>query len=120
MLFKGTKNRNYKQIALEIENIGGKMNAYTSRERTAYYVQTIKENIDTSFEILSDMVLNPSFPVKEIEKEKGVVIQEIMKYDDMPDELIYDLFYEKVYKNQPIGYNILGSKKMLMDLHKKH
>lgn len=111
MLFKGTENRDYKQIALEIENIGGKMNAYTSRERTAYYVQTIKENIDKSFEILSDMVLNPSFPVKEIEKEKGVVIQEIMKYDDMPDELIYDLFYEKVYKDQPIGYNILGSKK---------
>ena len=108
MLFKGTKNRSSKELAREIDNLGGILNAFTSKECTCFYVKLLDEHIDIGIDVLSDMILNSCFDKKDIEKEKSVILEELKMYEDSPDDLSYDLLLENIYKDHSLGMNILG------------
>ncbi len=119
MAFKGTKNRNAKQIVVEIENVGGYMNAYTSREETAYYVKVLPENLNLAVDILSDIINNSILPEEEIERERGVIIQEIGQSIDSPDDKVFDAFNNACYPNHTLGKPILGSVDTVSKFNKK-
>lgn len=108
MAFKGTENRTAKEIAEQFDNIGGKINAFTSKERTVYHAKVLQENIEEAFEIMADILQNSIFDKEELEKERGVILQEISMTNDTPDDIIFDYFSETAYKNQPYGRSILG------------
>lgn len=109
MLFKGTKKRKAYHILSRLEDVGGELNAYTTKEETAVHASFLKDDYDRAVELISDITFNPVFPKKEIEKEKDVIIEEINSYLDTPSELIFDDFEDLVFKGQPIGRNILGT-----------
>jgi predicted Zn-dependent peptidase len=109
MLFKGTKARSALQIAKEIENVGGYMNAYTSNEITAYYARVMQEDVRLGLDITADLLLNSTFPVEELEKERGVIIQEIGMSLDDPQSLVGNNVQLTAYGDHPLGWNILGS-----------
>jgi predicted Zn-dependent peptidase len=109
MLFKGTKKRKAYHILSRLEDVGGELNAYTTKEETAIHASFLKDDYERAIELISDITFNATFPVKEIEKEKDVVIEEINSYLDSPSELIFDDFEELIFLNQPIGRNILGT-----------
>ncbi len=109
MLFKGTKNRSANQIAEDTDNIGGQMNAFTSKDCTCFYIKVLDENLDAAVDILSDMFFNSTFAVEEIEKEISVVIEEIKMYEDSPEDVVHDKLSETVFKNSPLAYPILGT-----------
>jgi len=108
MAFKGTKTRSALQIAEAIEDVGGYINAYTSREVTAYYARVLKADTALALDVISDILLNPVFDPKEIEIERHVILQEIGQALDTPDDVIFDWLQEKAYPNQPLGRTILG------------
>ncbi|WP_126976858.1 M16 family metallopeptidase [Frigidibacter oleivorans] len=108
MAFKGTKRRSALQIAEEIEDVGGYINAYTSREMTAYYARVLEADVPLALDVISDIVLNPAFDPKEIEVERHVILQEIGQALDTPDDIIFDWLQEAAYPDQPIGRTILG------------
>ena len=110
MAFKGTKTRNAFDISKEIEDVGGDINAYTSKENTAYYVKLLPSNHELGIEILSDIFLNSTFPKEEIERERGVIISEIGQSYDAPDDRVFENFTKTAFKNQPMGRPILGTK----------
>jgi len=109
MLFKGTKKRKAYHILSRLEDVGGELNAYTTKEETAIHASFLKEDYERAIELISDIAFNSVFPEKEIEKEKDVVIEEINSYLDNPSELIFDDFEELIFSDQPIGRNILGT-----------
>lgn len=109
MAFKGTARRNALQIAEAIEDVGGYINAYTSREVTAYYACVLKADVALALDVISDIVLNPVFDPTEIEVERGVILQEIGQAHDTPDDVIFDWLQEESYRDQPLGRTILGS-----------
>jgi predicted Zn-dependent peptidase len=109
MVFKGTKTRDTLTIAKEVENVGGYMNAYTSNEITAYYARVMEENVALGVDICSDLLLNPIFPQEELEKERGVVIQEIGMYLDDPSALVSMNAQVTAFGDHPLGWSILGS-----------
>lgn len=119
MLFKGTKNRTSKQIANEIDNLGGQINAFTSKECTCYYVKLLDSHIDTGINILSDMILNPLFDKADIDKERLVILEELKMYEDSPEDLAYDLLIENVYAGDGLGMNIVGTTKSLDDINQE-
>lgn len=108
MLFKGTKTRNAGEIAEKIENVGGSMNAYTSRDMTAYHVHVLKDHTQLALEILSDIIQNSTLPEDEIERERTVILQEIGMSMDTPDDYIFDNYQETAYPDQSLGAPILG------------
>jgi predicted Zn-dependent peptidase len=110
MLFKGTRKRKAFHILSRLEDVGGELNAYTTKEETAVHASFLKDDYERAIELISDVTFNSSFPEKEIEKEKDVVIEEINSYLDNPAELIFDDFEELIFFNRPIGRNILGSR----------
>ena len=116
MAFKGTKTRSSKQIALEIENIGGDINASTSVERTSYYVRLLKNDIETGVSILSDIIHNSIFDEEELNKEKNVIFQELAATLDSPDDMVFENFQSAAYRGQAIGRSILGNKSTLMNI----
>ncbi|HEY3297330.1 MAG TPA: pitrilysin family protein [Armatimonadota bacterium] len=109
MLFKGTPTRTARQIADAFDSLGGQINAFTEKEYTCYYAKVLSEHMPIAFEILSDMFLNSSIDPQEIELEKKVVIEEIKRHEDTPDDLVHDLFAETVWESHPLGRSILGS-----------
>ena len=116
MVFKGTKNRTSKDIASEIDNIGGQINAFTSKDCTCFYTSTLDSDIDIAVDVLSDMLFNSLFDVEHIEKEKLVVFEEISMYEDDPEELVNDLLTEGVWSDGPLGYPILGTRKSVANI----
>ncbi len=110
MMFKGTKNRTANEIADDCTMIGGNMNAYTSKECTSYYVTTLDTHLENAIDIMSDMLCNSLFDKEDLEKEKGVIIDEIDMYDDSPDDLVHELLQKEVWKDHPLGYIISGTK----------
>lgn len=108
MAFKGTQRRTALQIAEEIEDVGGYINAYTSRECTAYYARVLKDDVALALDLIGDIVLNPIFDPREIEVERGVILQEIGQAADTPDDIIFDWLQEAAYPEQPLGRTILG------------
>jgi predicted Zn-dependent peptidase len=119
MLFKGTKKRKAYHILSRLEDVGGELNAYTTKEETAVHASFLKEDYERTIELISDITFNSVFPEKEIEKEKDVVIEEINSYLDNPSELIFDDFEELIFSNQPIGRNILGTPESVKSFSKK-
>ena len=119
MLFKGTKKRKAYHILSRLEDVGGELNAYTTKEETAIHASFLKEDYETAIELISDITFNSVFPEKEIEKEKDVVIEEINSYLDNPSELIFDDFEELIFSNQPIGRNILGTPESVKSFSQK-
>ncbi len=109
VIFKGTERRKAFHILSRIEDVGGELNAYTTKEDTCIYASFLKEDYERALELFADIVFHSVFPVKEIEKEKEVVIDEINSYKDSPGELIYDDFEELIYDGYAIGRNILGN-----------
>jgi predicted Zn-dependent peptidase len=119
MLFKGTKRRKAYYILSRLEDVGGELNAYTTKEETAVHASFLKDDYERAIEIISDITFNSVFPEKEIEKEKDVVIEEINSYLDTPAELIFDDFEELIFLNQPIGRNILGTPESVKSFSQK-
>lgn len=119
MLFKGTKNRTSKQLASEIDNLGGQINAFTSKECTCYYVKLLDSHIDIGIDVLSDMILNSKFNEDDLDKERSVIIEELKMYEDSPEDLAYDLLTENIYKNDPLGMNIIGTEESLKRLNRE-
>lgn len=116
MAFKGTKTRTAKQLSDMIEDVGGRMNAYTSKEITCYYVKMLSEHRHLGLSFLADILQNSVFPKEELEKEKGVIIQEINMNLDQPDDLVFDYFYDTAFKKQPMGMTILGTEKNIKSM----
>ncbi|MEM8537862.1 MAG: pitrilysin family protein, partial [Pseudomonadota bacterium] len=108
MAFKGTANRTALQIAETIEDVGGYINAYTSREMTAYYARVLEDDVALGLDVIADILLNPVFDSAEIEVERGVILQEIGQTLDTPDDIIFDWLQEVAYPNQALGRTILG------------
>lgn len=108
MTFKGTRKRTALAIAEEVENVGGHINAYTSRENTAYYAKVLKEDLDLAIDVVADLVLNATLDAVELERERGVILQEIYQAQDTPDDVIFDMFQEACFPGQPLGKPILG------------
>ena len=108
MAFKGTKKRSALRIAEEIEDVGGYINAYTSKEMTAYYARVLSADVGLALDVISDIVLNPVFDDREIEVERNVILQEIGQAMDTPDDIIFDWLQEASYPDQPFGRTILG------------
>jgi predicted Zn-dependent peptidase len=113
LLFKGTRKRKAWHILNRMENVGGELNAYTSKEETFLYSICLAEDTKRAIELLSDLIFNSRFPEAEIEKERDVVIDEINSYRDNPSELIFDEFENLLFKGSPMGHNILGKKESL-------
>jgi len=113
MLFKGTDKRRSGHIINRLENVGGELNAYTSKEETVVYAIVLKEYFERAIELVSDIVLHSTFPQKEIDKEVVIIVDEIQSYNDSPSELIFDDFEELLFANHPIGHNILGKSELL-------
>jgi predicted Zn-dependent peptidase len=111
MCFKGTVNRpGTSDIASSLDNLGSHYNAFTSQEMTGYYAKADYRHLDKVLDIVSDLYLNPLFPEKEIEKEKGVIIEEINMYEDLPQRRVWEIFTELLYGDQPAGWSVAGTK----------
>ncbi|MDE7413460.1 MAG: insulinase family protein [Muribaculaceae bacterium] len=108
-LFKGTRNRKSNHISCRMEQIGGELNAYTTKEETMIYTNAPAGYVARSLDLIADLVKNSIFPIKEIEKEREVIIEEINSYKDSPSESVYDEFEELIYKGTPLSHNILGT-----------
>ncbi len=111
MAFKGTKGRTSLEIAQEIENVGGYINAYTSREITNYYCRVLSQDLPLALDVIADIVLNSTLENHDIDLERNVILQEIGQSLDTPDEIIFDWLQETAYPNQPYGRSILGPAK---------
>ena len=109
MAFKGTSRRNARQIAEEIEAVGGDLNAATSVETTAYYARVLRADVPLALDVLSDILADPTFEPEELAREKNVIVQEIGAVEDTPDDLIFEYLQEIAFPGQPIGRSILGT-----------
>lgn len=119
MLFKGTKNRNAKDIAEAIDNIGGQLNAFTGKESTCFYAKVLYNHYDIAIEVLADMLCNSLFSEEDIKKEKTIIIEEINMYLDLPEDLASELLNELMFENTSLGHPILGTEKSIIDMNKE-
>ncbi len=108
MFFKGTKKRSAKDIAFEIDSLGGELNAFTSRENTTFYIKVLDEFLEKGLELLSDIFLNSTFPEEDIGKEKKIIKEEIKMVEDIPDDYIHDLSNQTIWGNSGLGQPVLG------------
>lgn len=113
LIFKGTEKRKAWHILNRMENVGGDLNAYTNKEETVVYAAFLTEHLGRALELLGDIVFHSTFPQHEIEKETEVIIDEIQSYEDTPSELIFDDFEDMIFRNHPLGRNILGKPELL-------
>src|SRR5688572_28994750 len=111
LLFKRTENRKAYQVLNRLEVVGGELNAFTTKEETCVHASFLMEHMERAVELISDIIFHSTFPEKEIEKEKDVIIDEINSYQDSPMEQIYDDFESMVFRGQPLGNPILGTHK---------
>ena len=116
MAFKGTERRTAHQIAEEVERVGGYLNAYTSRETTAYYARVLKEDLGIAVDILTDILQHSTFDPREMELERTVILQEIGQSYDTPDDILFDYFQDAAYPNQPVGWPILGPAEIIQTM----
>src|SRR5215813_11432582 len=113
MVFKGTKNRSAEQIARSVDSIGGGLDAFTSKELVSYNVKVLDEHLPEAFDVVCDLVRNPLFDPKDIEKEKGVILEELKMEVDNPEYLIHELFSSHFWKGHALGRSILGTKQTI-------
>ncbi len=119
MAFKGTRKRSVRDIAQSLESVGGYLNAFTGKEHTCFYARVLDEFAPLAIDVLSDIVLNATFPEKEIEKEKGVVIEELKNAEDDPDDIIHDYFEKAIFGSHPMGFPVIGTEKSLRSFGRK-
>ncbi len=120
LLFKGTTNRSYKQLKEEVEGVGGVFNAFTSEEYTCYYVKMISKYAHVALDVLSDMVLNPLFDQKEIDKERNVIVEEVRMYKDLPNQYVHELLDELLWPDHPLGRSLLGTFETIASIKRNH
>jgi predicted Zn-dependent peptidase len=108
MVFKGTDKRSALEIAESIDMVGGIMNASTNKEMTVYHIKVIREHVELAFDVISDIICNSTFNEVELEKERGVILQELSSTLDTLDDVVFDFFHDKAYDNDPLGMTILG------------
>ena len=118
MVFKGTKKRSLKAISRSIESVGGYLNAFTSKEHTCYYARVLDEYTGLAVDVLADLAFNPLFPEKELEKEKGVVIEELHNAEDDPDDIIHDYLEKALYGSHPLGFPVIGTEQNLRSFNR--
>lgn len=114
MFFKGTEKRSAKKLSDEIESTGGYLNAFTSKEHTCYYGRGLAKNLPKTFNVLSDMIQNSTFKKSEIEKEAGVIVDELYDIEDSPEELIFDKFESSIFNGNSLAYPIIGTEENIM------
>jgi predicted Zn-dependent peptidase len=119
MLFKGTKKRRSYHILCRLDEVGGELNAYTTKEETAVHASFLKDDYERAIELIADITFNSIFPEKEIRKEKDVIIEEINSYLDSPAELIFDEFEEQIFAGLPVGRSILGNRDAVKSFSRK-
>ena len=127
MLFKGTKKRSSQEIAKSLECVGGELNAFTSREHCCYYAKAVDEHTDLVFDIISDLIFQPTFPSEDLSREKDVISQEIDMYDDSPEEVVHEKLVELMY-GHGLGHPVIGFKDIvnkfsrddLIDYHREY
>lgn len=119
MNFKGTKRRSAHEIAETLDLVGGKLNAYTSKEHTCYYTTVLDEHVDVALDLLSDICLHSVYDEKDIETEKRVVLEEIKMYEDSPDEIVHDLFVRQIWPNFNLGQPVIGDAGVISALTRK-
>lgn len=119
MMFKGTEKRSARQIAEDIDKIGGQMNAFTGKEATCYYVKTIADNLEKGAEVILDMLNNAVFDSREMTKERKVICEEIKMIEDQPDDLAHDTVTELVFKGNPLGKSIIGTPTSLKGISRR-
>ena len=109
MLFKGTRSRTAQHIAREMDSIGGNLDAFTSKETICFNVKSLADHVPIALDVLTDLVLNPVFAPTDIERERGVILEEIKIDEDNPDVLVHELFTQSFWKGHPLGKPILGT-----------
>jgi predicted Zn-dependent peptidase len=114
MMFKGTKKRTPLKIAQSLESVGGNLNAFTAKENTCYFANTLDIHLEKAIELLADMICNSIFPQKEISKEKRVILEEIKSVKDTPEDYIFDLFQERIFPENALGRSILGTEENVL------
>ncbi|MBI2468108.1 MAG: insulinase family protein [Candidatus Rokubacteria bacterium] len=119
LVFKGTDSRTAEEIAKAVDSVGGQMDAFTTKEHTCFYVTVLDLHLPLAADLLSDILLRPLFATDDIEREKTVVLQEFRMVDDTPDDLIHDLFAERVWSGHPLGRPILGDKQIVLGLDRE-
>jgi len=110
MVFKGTQTRTAEDIARQIDSIGGNMDAFTAKECICFNVKVLDEHVPIAMDVLSDLVLNPTFAGEDIARERGVIMEEIKMDEDNPDYLVHEIFAQNFWKDHPLGKPILGTK----------
>ena len=118
MIFKGTRKRKAYHILSRLDDVGGEINAYTTKDETAFYAAFLNKDFDRALELLTDILFNSTFPAQELERERDVVMDEINSYKDSPADLIFDDFEEEIFATHPIGRNILGTPETLRSFTK--
>ncbi len=118
MLFKGTQNRSAEDIAREVDSIGGHMDAFTAKELVSYNIKALDRHLPLAVDILSDLVLNPVFAADDVEKEKGVILEELKMEIDNPEYLVHEIFSSKFWKGHPLGWPILGTRNTIKSFHR--
>jgi predicted Zn-dependent peptidase len=116
MAFKGTKRRSARDIAVEIENVGGVLNAYTGREQTAYYAKVLADDLPLAVDIIADILQHSTYDATELERERGVILQEIGQAEDTPDDIVFDYFQEAAFPGQSMGRPVLGRAEIIEGL----
>jgi predicted Zn-dependent peptidase len=127
MVFKGTQRRSAKDIAMSLEQLGGSLDAYTSREHTVYQARVLDEHLEIAVDVIGDLVFEPVLRQTDLDLERNVILEEIAMVEDTPDDLVFELHNEAVWGDHPLGYSILGTRetvgslgvKELKELHRK-
>ena len=119
LLFKGTANRTAEDIARQVDSIGGHLDAFTAKETICYSTKVLDEHLSIAFDILSDLLLSPKFDRDDMEKERGVILEEIKMVEDTPDDLVHEIFMQNFWKDQPLGRPILGTKQIIGKLDRE-
>lgn len=116
MVFKGTRRRSAKEIALSLESLGGSLDAYTSREHTVYQARVLDEHLEIAADVIGDLVFEPTIKSADLALERNVVLEEIGMVEDTPDDLVFELHNEAVWGDHPLGYSILGTRETVSSL----
>jgi len=119
MFFKGTERRTARQIADEFDSIGGQLNAFAEKEYTCYYAKVLSEHLPIALDVLSDMLLHSKLDPQEIALEKNVVLEEIKRHEDTPEDLVHDMFVETVWRGHPLGKSVIGTEKSVGELKRE-
>ncbi len=119
MAFKGTKKRSVLDIINSLDTVGGELNAYTDKEKVVFYASVLTEYFERAIDVLSDITFNSIFPEAQIERERGVILEEMAMYEDDPDDSLQDELEAVIYKNHPMGMNILGKEETVKSFKKK-